>query len=167
MRASISSASGCENVSNVRTFDSAGARNVDALVIWKLPGVSPKNSRSTETCEASRQLCPGVHSGYGAVMSAVHDGSVVVPAFPSSNVVVMEFHGRQKSKLPSYPPRDSTVGSKTSGAATSAEACGSRLPVVVRRPWVPRSSRSSRTSPWAMASWSERFEGAEPARPTW
>jgi hypothetical protein len=66
-------------------------------VIWKLPGASPKNSRSTVTCEASRQLCPEVHSGYGAVMSAVHVGSVVVPAFPSFNVVVMAFQGRQKS----------------------------------------------------------------------
>src|SRR5882757_1881165 len=98
MRASMSSASGCEKVSNVRTFGSADARNADTLVIWKLPGVSPKNRRSTLTCEASRQLCPETHSGYGAVMSAVHVGSVVVAAFPSSNVVVIAFHGRQKSK---------------------------------------------------------------------
>src|SRR6185295_8602499 len=45
-----------------------------------------------------RQLCPEVHSGYGAVMSAVQVGSVVVPGFPSSSVVVIAFHGRQKSK---------------------------------------------------------------------
>src|SRR5882757_10011168 len=96
MRASISSASGCENVSNERTADPPGFANV--LVIWKVPGTSPKNRRSTLTCAASRQLCPEVHSGYGAVMSAVHVESVVVPAFPSSNVVVIEFHGRQKSK---------------------------------------------------------------------
>ena len=68
------------------------------LVIWKLPGASPKNSRSTVTCAPSRQLCPETHSGYGAVMSAVHVESVVVPAFPSSSVVVIAFHGRQKSK---------------------------------------------------------------------
>ena len=37
------------------------------------------------TCPVSRQLCPEVHSGYGAVRSAVHDSSVVVPSFPSSN----------------------------------------------------------------------------------
>ena len=96
MRASMSSARGCENVLKVRTAGPPGFTNV--LVMSKLPGTSPKNSRSTVTCAASRQLCPEVHSGYGAVMSAVHDGSVVVPAFKSSNVVVMAFHGRQKSK---------------------------------------------------------------------
>ena len=72
MRASMSSASGCENVLNVRTFASVGASNADALVMSKLPGASPKNSRSTVTCPVSRQLCPEVHSGYGAVMRAVH-----------------------------------------------------------------------------------------------
>ena len=79
MRASMSSASGCENVSNVRTLASAGARNVEKLVIWKLPptGASPKNIRSTATCAPSRQLCPEVHSGYGAVRSAVQVESVV------------------------------------------------------------------------------------------
>src|SRR6476646_7849546 len=98
MRASISSASGCENVSNMRTFDSAGARSADALVIWNLPGVSPKNSRSTLTWEASRQLCPEVHSGYGAEMSGAQFASGSVAAFPSSRARGIAFHGRQKSK---------------------------------------------------------------------
>ena len=96
MRASMSSASGCENVSNERTAGPPGFTKL--LVIWKLPGASPKNNRSTVTCAASRQLCPETHSGYGAVISAVHVGSVTVSAFPSSNVVVIAFHGRQKSK---------------------------------------------------------------------
>ena len=96
MRASMSSASGCENVSKVRAAGPPGFTKV--LVIWKLPGTSPKNCRSTATCAPSRQLCPEVHSGYGAVMSATQVGSVVVAAFPSSNVVVIAFHGRQKSK---------------------------------------------------------------------
>ena len=37
-------------------------------------GSSPKNIRSTATCAASRQLWPEIHSGYGAVMSAVQVG---------------------------------------------------------------------------------------------
>ncbi len=61
MRASMSSASGCENVSNERTAGPPGFATL--LVIWKLPGASPKNCRSTVTCAASRQLCPEVHSG--------------------------------------------------------------------------------------------------------
>src|SRR4051812_37454362 len=96
MRASMSSAIGCDNVSNARTAGPPGFTNV--LVIWKLPGASPKNSRSTATCALSRQLCPETHSGYGAVMSAAQVGSVAVAALPSSSVVVIAFHGRQKSK---------------------------------------------------------------------
>ncbi len=96
MRASMSSASGCENVSNVRTAGPPGFTKV--LVIWKPPGASPKNIRSTVTCAASRQLCPETHSGYGAVMSAVQVGSVAVAAFPSSSARGIAFHGRQKSK---------------------------------------------------------------------
>ena len=41
----------------------SGSKELDVLVIWKLPGASPKNSRRTVTCAASRQLCPEVHSG--------------------------------------------------------------------------------------------------------
>ena len=98
MRASMSSASGCVNVSNVRTAGPPGFAKV--LVIWKGPptGSSPKNIRSTAACAPSRQLCPEVHSGYGAVRSAVQVASGSVAAFPSSNVVVIAFHGRQKSK---------------------------------------------------------------------
>src|SRR4051812_35232612 len=96
MRASMSSASGWENVSNERTAEPPGFTKV--LVIWKLPGASPKNSRSAVTCEVSRQLWPETHSGYGAEMSGVQVESVAVPAFPSSKVVVIAFHGRQKSK---------------------------------------------------------------------
>src|SRR5512133_686743 len=96
MRASMSSAIGCENVSKVRMAGPPGLTKV--LVMWKLPGASPKNCRSTATCTESRQLCPETHSGYGAVMSAAHVGSVVVAGFPSSNGLVIAFHGRQKSK---------------------------------------------------------------------
>src|SRR6476659_3804997 len=59
---------------------------------------SPKNIRSTETCAASRQLCPETHSGYGAVSSAVQVGSGSVARFPSSKARGIAFHGRQKSK---------------------------------------------------------------------
>ena len=97
MRASMSSASGCENVSNVRTAGPPGFTKV--LVIWKPTlGASPKNIRSTVTCAASRQLCPEGHSGYGAVRSAVQVASGSVAAFPSSNARGIAFHGRQKSK---------------------------------------------------------------------
>ena len=98
MRASMSSASGCVNVSNVRTAGPPGFTKV--LVIWKGPpsGSSPKNIRSTVTCAASRQLCPEVHSGYGAVRSAVQVASGSVAGFPSSNARGIAFHGRQKSK---------------------------------------------------------------------
>ena len=68
MRASMSSASGCENVSNVRTMDAGGGgvgNTVEKLVMWKLPGASPKNSRSTATCDPSRQLCPETPLGIG------------------------------------------------------------------------------------------------------
>src|SRR6185503_3970535 len=96
MRATMSSASGCENVSNVRTAGPPGFTKV--LVIWKLPGASPKNIRSTETCAASRQLCPETHSGYGAVRRAVQVESGSVAVFPSSKARGIAFHGRQKSK---------------------------------------------------------------------
>src|SRR6185436_16818704 len=96
MRATMSSASGCENVSNVRTAGPPGFTKV--LVIWKLPGASPKNIRSTETCAASRQLCPETHSGYGAVRRAVQVESGSVAVFPSSSARGIAFHGRQKSK---------------------------------------------------------------------
>src|SRR4029079_2699409 len=98
MRASMSSASGCVNVSKVRTAGPPGFTNV--LVIWKGPpaGSSPKNLRSTGVCAASRQLCPEVHSGYGAEMSAVQlrEGSVATCASASARGIA--FHGRQKSK---------------------------------------------------------------------
>ena len=70
------------------------------LVIWKGPptGSSPKNIRITAACAPSRQLCPEVHSGYGAVRSAVQVASGAVSAFPSSNARGIAFHGRQKSK---------------------------------------------------------------------
>jgi hypothetical protein len=96
MRASMSSASGCENVSNERTAGPPGFTKV--LVIWKPPGASPKNSRSTVTCAASRQLCPEVQSGYGAVRSAVQVGSASVAGLSSSPARGIAFHGRQKSK---------------------------------------------------------------------
>src|SRR4029078_2152676 len=126
MAASISSASGCENVSNERTAGPPGLTNV--LVIEKPPaGASPKKSRRTVVCAASRQLCPETHSGYGAVISAVQVGSVVVAAFPSSNVVVIAFHGRQKSKwylsfqqlmIASAAPRFSSASSLALSAAS-------------------------------------------------
>ena len=70
------------------------------LVIRKGPpfGSSPKNIRSTVVWPASRQLCPEVHSGYGAVMSAVHVASGSVASFPSSDARGIAFQGRQKSK---------------------------------------------------------------------
>ena len=50
----MSSASGCENVSNVRTFGSVVVSNADTLVIWKPPdGASPKNMRRKATCAVS------------------------------------------------------------------------------------------------------------------
>src|SRR4029078_675819 len=96
MRASTISATVPENVSNERTAGPPGFTKV--LVIEKAPGASPKNSRSTVTLAPSNERCPETHSGYGAVISGAHVGSRVVPGFPSSNVVVIEFHGRQKSK---------------------------------------------------------------------
>ena len=93
----MSSASGCENVAKVRTAGPPGFTKV--LVIWKPPeGASPKNIRKMATCAPSRQLCPDGHSGYGAVRSAAQVGSATVAAFPSSNGLVIAFHGRQKSK---------------------------------------------------------------------
>src|SRR5258705_4921951 len=97
MRASTISATACENLSKERTAGPPGFTKV--LVIEKLPGASPKNWRSTVVLAPSNERCPETHSGYGAVMSAVHVGSVVVPAFPSSEVVVIAFYGRQKSQL--------------------------------------------------------------------
>ena len=98
MRASMSSPSGWENVANVRTLGSV-VSNADTLVIWKPPaGASPKNMRRKATCAVSWQLCPDGHSGYGAVMSAVHAASAVVAGLPSSAARGMAFHGRQKSK---------------------------------------------------------------------
>ena len=53
MRASMSSASGWENVANVRTLGSV-VSNADTLVIWKPPeGASLKNMRRIATCEVS------------------------------------------------------------------------------------------------------------------
>src|SRR3954447_70461 len=92
----MSSDSGCENVSKVRTADPPGFTKV--LVIWKLPGTSPKNRRKTVTCAASRQLCPETHSGYGAAMSGAQLASGSVASFPSSEARGIAFHGRQKSK---------------------------------------------------------------------
>ena len=74
MRASMSSASGCENVSNVRTAGPPGFTNGARDLEGPPAGSSPKNIRSTVMCAASRQLCPETHSGYGAVMSAVQAG---------------------------------------------------------------------------------------------
>src|SRR5215211_5650264 len=60
-------------------------------------GIVADDIPSTVTLAATRQLCPEVHSGYGAVMSAVQVGSGSVAAFPSSDAREIAFHGRQKS----------------------------------------------------------------------
>ena len=61
-------------------------------------GSSPKNIRSTVVFAASGQLWPEVHSGYGAVMSAVQVASATVAGLLSSPARGTAFHGRQKSK---------------------------------------------------------------------
>src|SRR4029078_9597716 len=97
MAASMSSASGCENVSNERTAGPPGFTNV--LVIEKPPGgASGKNERRTVTLAPPRDRCPETHSGYGAARSGVQVASAPVASFPSAAAPGMALYGRQKSK---------------------------------------------------------------------
>src|SRR5215207_11078841 len=93
MRASMISSSGSENRSKWR-----GSLGKRLLVTSNPISPVPKNIPSTVRYAASLQRCPEGWDGYGAVRSALHDGSGSVAGLPSSAARGIAFHGRQKSK---------------------------------------------------------------------
>ena len=95
MRASMSSARGCENVSNVRTAgppDHEGARDLEAA-----GGVAEEQPQDRDVGPVEAVVARGP-LGIRRGEEGRQVGSVTVAALPSSNVVVIAFHGRQKSK---------------------------------------------------------------------
>src|SRR6266540_7134458 len=142
MRASMSSASACEKLENLRVRGSSRPRRADRLVIWKPSGMaSPKNIPRTRRYEPSWQRCPDGCSGYGAVISAFHVGSGSVSALPSSAARVIAFHGRPEVPVVLVVPavdacvrgaqvlhRKQTGGVEVVKAVSSHEVAGDRVP---------------------------------------
>src|SRR5215216_3796189 len=93
MRASTISSSGSENRSKWR-----GSLGKRVLVTSKPISSVPKKICSAVRYAASLQRCPEGWDGYGAVRSALQDGSGSVPGLPSSAARGIAFHGRQKSQ---------------------------------------------------------------------
>src|SRR5215207_3109853 len=93
MRASMISSSGSENRSKWR-----GSLGKRLLVTSKPISSVPKKISSAVRYAASLQRCPEGWDGYGAVRSAVQDGSGSVAGLPSSAARGIAFHGRQKSQ---------------------------------------------------------------------